>query len=229
MWRWATLSTISRSIFPLKSSRLSLPLGRIRAENTGSVILTQNCVSAGSCGLRQSWFVLAEDGLNYLGMLHHLVQNQLFLMESFAPRFIKDHFAHLFRLMPAVESPAASKEERWISSSTLLETPEEGSPKVLLNASPPVRPPSTPEPKHSYRGSRSPPTFTSPLRGFSPRSAQSGSPAIHVSPLTPLQFIRRAEPELPRSSTPTRAKSPPTNQKTTPGAGNVPGALIWRH
>ncbi|KAI0068892.1 hypothetical protein BV25DRAFT_1844712 [Artomyces pyxidatus] len=94
--------------------------------------------------------------------------------------FIQTHFADMFRAMPDVTSSFGSKEEKWISSATLLEAPE-------IIGSPP-RPPRTPE-RHS-----TPPIPSFALSTPSGRSPQSlKSTSSPGSPLTPLQFLRRAE------------------------------------
>ena len=101
-------------------------------------------------------------------------------------RFIKDHFAESFQITVPESPPRHGGQERkWISSATLLEAPEaENSPPQL----PP--PPRTPERPFPFMPSFS---LMTPS-GQSPRSLKS-SPSIHGSPLTPLQYIRRAEPD----------------------------------
>ncbi|EGO01684.1 hypothetical protein SERLA73DRAFT_158900 [Serpula lacrymans var. lacrymans S7.3] len=113
-------------------------------------------------------------------------------------KFIKDHFADLFRIMPP-ESPSrfgsprfGSKEERWISSATLLEAPE-------IMTTPPPR---TPEP----RGPFVPSFAISTPGGHSPHSMKS-TPSSG-SPLAPLQFMRRADIECPAFRPVTPSKTP---------------------
>ncbi|KAJ6627567.1 hypothetical protein B0H10DRAFT_2210475 [Mycena sp. CBHHK59/15] len=95
-------------------------------------------------------------------------------------KFIKDHFADSFRLVP--ESPPRQPgggETKWISSTTLLEAQEPETPPQS---------PRTPEP-HGF----SMPSFSIMTpSGHSPQSLKS-SPSNKGSPsaLTPLQFIRR--------------------------------------
>ncbi|KAF5369942.1 hypothetical protein D9758_001296 [Tetrapyrgos nigripes] len=109
-------------------------------------------------------------------------------------KFIRTHFADSFRLLS--ESPVINnnREEKWISSATLLES------AVEYNTSP--GPPKTPEPFL--------PSFSiSPPNGKSPQSFRS-SPSTKGSPsaLTPLQFIRRADNSdavFLRPETPSRA------------------------
>ncbi|THV05479.1 hypothetical protein K435DRAFT_712976 [Dendrothele bispora CBS 962.96] len=109
-------------------------------------------------------------------------------------KFIRTHFADSFRLLS--ESPVINntREEKWISSATLLES------TVEINS--PPGPPRTPEPRDPGL-----PSFAlSPPIGNSPHSFRS-SPSTKGSPLTPLQFMRRAEPEphFLRPETPSRA------------------------
>ncbi|KAI9447766.1 hypothetical protein H4582DRAFT_1896216 [Lactarius indigo] len=107
-------------------------------------------------------------------------------------KFIQTHFADMFRLLPEPMPYLGSREEKWISSSTLLEAPE------LIT---PPRPPRTPEPGS---GGISLPSFAlSTPSGRSPQSIKThSSPG---SPLTALQFLRRVDGEggLVRPSTPT--------------------------
>ncbi|KAI0643758.1 hypothetical protein C8Q79DRAFT_153114 [Trametes meyenii] len=108
-------------------------------------------------------------------------------------RFIKDHFADAFRLLPDASPPRiGAREEKWISSATLAQAGE------LMT---PPMPPRTPEPKEGYI-----PSFAlSTPNGTSPKSLK-GSPSPG-SPLRALQFIRRAERDTPsyRPETPTRS------------------------
>ncbi|KAG6903352.1 hypothetical protein C0995_013105 [Termitomyces sp. Mi166 len=113
-------------------------------------------------------------------------------------KFIRDHFADSFCLLPESPPRFGSSEEKWISSSTLVETPAE----IIT---PPV-PPRTPEPTVPFM-----PSFSiSTPNGKSPRSlhSASNSPSTKGSPLTPLQFIRRADVDsILRPGTPSK---PPT-------------------
>ncbi|KAI0356724.1 hypothetical protein OH77DRAFT_1520211 [Trametes cingulata] len=108
-------------------------------------------------------------------------------------KFIKDHFADAFRLLPDASPPRlGAREEKWISSASLAQAAE--------NMTPPM-PPRTPEPKEGYI-----PSFAlSTPNGTSPKSLK-GSPSPG-SPLHALQFIRRAERDPPsyRPETPTRS------------------------
>ncbi|KAH9030162.1 hypothetical protein EDB85DRAFT_1964325 [Lactarius pseudohatsudake] len=108
-------------------------------------------------------------------------------------KFIQTHFADMVRLLPEPMPFLGSREEKWISSSTLLEAPE------LIT---PPRPPRTPEPGS---GGISLPSFAlSTPNGRSPQSIKThSSPG---SPLTALQFLRRVNGEggLVRPSTPTK-------------------------
>ncbi|KAJ3511546.1 hypothetical protein NLJ89_g4030 [Agrocybe chaxingu] len=113
-------------------------------------------------------------------------------------KFIKNHFAESFRIAPESPPRLGAQEEKWISSATLLGVQESGS-------SPPA-PPRTPEPTVPFVPTFS---FMSP-GGLSPQSLKSGSSpsAKGSSPLTPLQFIRRAEPDLSLLRPPTPSKTP---------------------
>ncbi|KAG5654056.1 hypothetical protein H0H81_007782 [Sphagnurus paluster] len=101
-------------------------------------------------------------------------------------KFIKDHFADSFRLLPESPPRAGAAEEKWISSATLLES----SIDAESTRSPPA-PPRTPEPTIPFVPSFSLSTPT----GKSPRSMKSpaNSPSAKGSPLTPLQFMRRVD------------------------------------
>lgn len=114
-------------------------------------------------------------------------------------RFIKTHIADSFRILPESPPPVRGQGEKWISSMTLLEAAELTSSTITTKA-PPV-PPRTPEPKFPFAPSFS---LLTPS-GQSPRSVGS-SPSTKGSPLTPLQFMRRADPEsiLLRPVTPTK-------------------------
>ncbi|KIL00013.1 hypothetical protein PAXRUDRAFT_822110 [Paxillus rubicundulus Ve08.2h10] len=128
-------------------------------------------------------------------------------------KFIKDHFADLFRIMPADPSPrVGSREEKWISSATLFEALE-------IITSPP--PPRTPEPRGPFV-----PSFTlSTPSAHSPLSVK--STPTSGSPLAPLQFMRRADPDGPpiRPVTPSK---PPLHRPRT----NIPSTparhALWR-
>jgi hypothetical protein len=107
-------------------------------------------------------------------------------------KFIQTHFADMFRLFPEPMPYLGSREEKWISSSTLLEAPE------LIT---PPRPPRTPDPGSA--GTSLPSFALSTPSGRSPQSINThSSPG---SPLTALQFLRRVDGEsiLARPSTPT--------------------------
>ncbi|KAF6762580.1 hypothetical protein DFP72DRAFT_987076 [Ephemerocybe angulata] len=142
-------------------------------------------------------------------------------------KFIKDHFAESFRLMP--ESPprgsgGKQQEEKWISSATLLEQTEQtDSPQF-----PPPPPPKTPEPTGPFVPSFS---LLTPS-GQSPRSILSspGTPGSNkgtsTASLTPMQFIRRADPTDPtllRPITPSKPSSLSRNPPVTPSRG-----AVWR-
>ncbi|EKM59623.1 uncharacterized protein PHACADRAFT_88087 [Phanerochaete carnosa HHB-10118-sp] len=110
-------------------------------------------------------------------------------------KFIREHFADAFRLVP--DSPRrGSTEEKWISS-TILQ--QQSIQEVL--STPPSHP-QTPEPKNPI------PSFalSTPPRA-SPKSLKSSSPG---SPLQPIEFIRRADRDSPllRADTPTKLLRP---------------------
>ncbi|CAK5262959.1 unnamed protein product [Mycena citricolor] len=109
-------------------------------------------------------------------------------------KFIKDHFADSFRLMSENDSPPrGSAEPKWISSATLLEEESFSAPTAVANTyhANPYTPPRTPEPRHGV------PKFqlVTP-EGKNPQSITSSPGSKNGSPLTPLQFIRRADPTL---------------------------------
>jgi hypothetical protein len=109
-------------------------------------------------------------------------------------RFIQTHFADMFRLLPEPMPYLGSREEKWISSSTLLEAPE------LLST--PLHTPKTPEPGS---GGASFPSFAlSTPSGRSPQSIRTHSSS--GSPLAALQFLRRVDGEdsFFRPSTPSK-------------------------
>ncbi|KAG9317266.1 hypothetical protein JVU11DRAFT_1460 [Chiua virens] len=131
-------------------------------------------------------------------------------------KFIKDHFADQFRIMcpespPRFGSPwLGPREEKWISSATLFEAPE-------MVTSPHPR---TPEPSGSFI-----PAFTISTPGArSPCSVKSSSST--GSPLAPLQFMRRANPDGPpiRPMTPSK---PPTH-RSRPSIPHTPARHAWR-
>ncbi|KAG1755966.1 hypothetical protein EDB19DRAFT_1925154 [Suillus lakei] len=128
-------------------------------------------------------------------------------------KFIRDHFADIFRIIPPESPPKfgsprfGSREEKWISSATLLETPE-------IVTTPPPR---TPEPRGPFL-----PSFTISTPGaHSPHSVKS-TPSSG-SPLAPLQFLRRADPDAIRPVTPSKPHRPRTSIPNTPARHN-----LWR-
>ncbi|KAG1815317.1 hypothetical protein EV424DRAFT_1113907 [Suillus variegatus] len=128
-------------------------------------------------------------------------------------KFIKDHFADVFRIIPPESPPKfgsprfGSREEKWISSATLLEAPE-------IVTTPPPR---TPEPRGPFL-----PSFTISTPGaHSPHSVKS-TPSSG-SPLAPLQFLRRADPDAMRPVTPSKPHRPRKSIPTTPARHN-----LWR-
>ncbi|KAG1892739.1 hypothetical protein F4604DRAFT_1701340 [Suillus subluteus] len=128
-------------------------------------------------------------------------------------KFIKDHFADIFRIIPPESPPKfgsprfGSREEKWISSATLLEAPE------IVTTPPPL----TPEPRGPFL-----PSFTISTPGaHSPHSMKS-TPSSG-SPLAPLQFLRRANPDAMRPVTPSKPHRPRTSIPNTPARHN-----LWR-
>ncbi|KAG7448998.1 uncharacterized protein BT62DRAFT_985409 [Guyanagaster necrorhizus] len=135
-------------------------------------------------------------------------------------KFIRSHFADSFRLLTESPPPMGHREEKWISSATLLETPELAE---IENEPVLSRPhlPRTPEPHNSFL-----PSFAlSTPSGKSPHSIKS-TPSSKGSPLTPLQFIRRADPETSylRPTTPSQPPASRLRTKAYTPARNT----IWR-
>ncbi|KAG8218441.1 hypothetical protein J3R82DRAFT_4067 [Butyriboletus roseoflavus] len=132
-------------------------------------------------------------------------------------KFIKDHFADQFRIMPPESPPHlgsprfGSREEKWISSATLFEAQQ-------FTTSPP--PPRTPEPL----GPMIPSFILSTPDARSPHTVKS-SPSSG-SPLAPLQFMRRANPDGPQIRPITPSK-PPTHRPRT-SIPSTPARHTWR-
>lgn len=136
------------------------------------------------------------------------------------PRFIKTHYADIFRLLPESPTRQAHKEEKWISSATLLEAPENDE-----NVEAVPEPPGTPEPILPFV-----PSFSiSTPSGQSPKSLKT-TPSTG-SPLTPLQFMRRADADAP-ILLPVTPSKPPSNinqrARTTPNTPAHP-PLVQPH
>jgi len=148
------------------------------------------------------WAELSKYVCSSTAVFHLLIWNH---------RFIKDHFADSFRLMPDSPPRVGAREEKWISSATLTEAPE----------TPPLSP-RTPEPKVPFV-----PSFSlSTPSGQSPQSLKS-SPSTKGSPLTPLQFIRRADSDAPvlRPVTPSK----PSILRTRNTITHTPArSSVWR-
>lgn len=136
-------------------------------------------------------------------------------------RFIQTHFADMFRLLPEPMPYLSSKEEKWISSSTLLEAPE------LIST--PARDNETPEPSNG--GVLFPSFALSNPSGKSPQSINThSSPG---SPLTALQFLRRVDGEdsFLRPATPFKSSTPRSSGRTSlpPGSVRSPNrAPVWK-
>ncbi|KAJ7774264.1 hypothetical protein DFH07DRAFT_800826 [Mycena maculata] len=132
-------------------------------------------------------------------------------------KFIKDHFADSFRLFENSPPRPGAGEAKWISSATLLEAAEPETPP---------RSPRTPEPHSSSLPSFSLLTPT----GNSPQSLKS-SPSNKGSPLTPLQFIRRAEPDaiMPLHISPSKPAAQPAAHRRPRTTSTTPARnSIWR-
>ncbi|KAF9008745.1 hypothetical protein BDQ17DRAFT_1348855 [Cyathus striatus] len=113
-------------------------------------------------------------------------------------KFIREHFADSFRILSESPPRAGAQVEKWISSATLLESAE---------GYEPFPPPRTPEPTFPFV-----PTFAlSTPSNRSPHSLRS-SPSTKGSPLTPLQFMRRAELDASVLRPATPSKSPLHNR-----------------
>ncbi|KAF7301507.1 Growth arrest-specific 2-like [Mycena indigotica] len=128
-------------------------------------------------------------------------------------RFIQGHFADSFRLFEESPPRPGGAEPKWISSATLIEAAEHETPPQS---------PRTPEPQIL-------PTFSLMTpSGHSPHSLKSSPSTKGGSPLTPLQFMRRAEPETLPLPTPSPSKSHARSRtiSTTPAAANR--TSIWR-
>ena len=139
-------------------------------------------------------------------------------------RFIQTHLADVFRLLPEPMPYVGSREEKWISSSTLLEAPE------LIST--PARDNETPEP--SSGGMLFPPfaLSTPGSIGKSPQSIKThSSPG---SPLTALQFLRRVDGEdsFLRAATPFKSSTPRSSGRASlpPGSVRSPNnrAPVWK-
>ena len=174
----------------------------IRVVNIGLEMTNRSYVSVGYCGLKPSWFALAVGGPNYRSMSGSMCMDSFILTCLVRHRFIKEHFADAFRLLPESPPRMGTREETWISSATLQQS------SIQEVLSPPLHP-STPEPHGSYI----PPFALSTPSGTSPKSIKSSSPG---SPLQPIQFIRRADRESPmlRADTPTKMR--PSSVAHTP-------------
>lgn len=173
----------------------------------------QSFAFAASYVHKRSWFESGVDGQSFLGQLPCFLSLFVCLLIIIFIRFIHDHFADSFRLLQESPPRYGMHEEKWISSATLLEAPAFKSPPL---------PPRTPEPKVPFVPSFS---LLTPS-GQSPQSIRS-SPSTKGSPLTPLQFMRRAEPDssLLRPVTPSKApqRNKNTNNTHTPARNSV-----WR-
>ncbi|KAF7355063.1 Growth arrest-specific 2-like [Mycena sanguinolenta] len=139
-------------------------------------------------------------------------------------KFIRDHFADSFRLFENSPPRPGAGEAKWISSATLLANAE-------TEETTPPRSPRTPEPHGSAIPSFSLLTPT----GGSPHSIKS-SPSNKGSPLsqslTPLQFMRRADPAVPLQPTPSKTASHVSHShhrtRTTSAIHTPSRNSVWR-
>ncbi|THH10070.1 hypothetical protein EW145_g1570 [Phellinidium pouzarii] len=134
-------------------------------------------------------------------------------------KFIKDHFADLFRLIPE-SPPRPGSRERWINASTLRNSGE----AVSVSARSPGSPDSL--------GPSLPSFALSTPDGSQTQTMQPNSPG---SPLKPLQFMRRADAdssELSLSSIALSAglaTSSKSSMRPKGSASNaVPPKVVWR-
>jgi hypothetical protein len=143
------------------------------------------------------------------------------IAEHKSGRFIQTHFADMFRLLPEPMPFIGSREEKWISSSTLLEAPE------LIST--PARDTKTPEP--SSGGILLPSFALSTPSGRSPQSIKThSSPG---SPLTALQFLRRVDGEdsFLRPGTPLKGSTLRSNSRASLPLGPIKSpnrAPVWK-
>ncbi|KAI5125054.1 hypothetical protein M0805_007477 [Coniferiporia weirii] len=135
-------------------------------------------------------------------------------------RFIKDHFADLFRLIPE-SPPRPGSRERWINASTLRNSGEDGSISTRSPGSPDSLGPSLP----SFALSTPDGTQVQAMQSQSPKS----------SPLTPLQFMRRADADLSELSLSSVALStgpngPSKSSSIRPrgATSSAPTKTVWR-
>jgi hypothetical protein len=220
MLLWAP-SSISYLLMSL-SNRFWTP-GKMRADNTGLVMQKPSYVSAESSVLKLSWCVLVEGGWSFRSKHLSLIILSFCVrtIDGSFGRFIRLHYSHLFRvdtLITPPKAPLQPSQERWISSTTLLEEGERaaaGSNNGKLSPLNVLRTPMIPAtPDHASGNRRSPtPLF---LRENSPGAS---------SPLTPLHFIRRAGVEpgggLAPSTPSIREKSPGLSSD---GGGSMTGS-----
>ena len=136
------------------------------------------------------------------------------------PRFIKNHFADLFRIIPESPERLGIKEQRWLSASTLRRDSETSFTRI-----PPGTPESLPPSLPSF--ALSTPEGT--------RASTVHTPSPNASPLTPLQFIRRAgldqtELSLTLSTNMNKSKpnTPPPPLRTRRSTTNSHSKVIWR-
>lgn len=127
--------------------------------------------------------------------------------------------------MPDADIPThkIDSKEKWISSATLLEPAnKENQPDTLV----PHKPPRTPEPGS---GAHIPSFAITTPTGRSPQSASSPS-TKSGSPLTPMQFMRRADfdPTTGRPVTPSKPPSRARNGPPSTPSQSYSKQGVWR-
>ncbi|KAL6306770.1 hypothetical protein BKA93DRAFT_728696 [Sparassis latifolia] len=138
-------------------------------------------------------------------------------------KFIKDHFADAFRILP--ESPprpprasVGSRDEKWVNSATFSQA---------VDNMFPYQPPGTPLPNLSFI-----PSFAlSTPGGSSPKSIRSASPPSTGSPLTALQFFRRAGRDSPSLRAESPSRSSRSMMSSMSSVLNTPASSrpsVWR-
>lgn len=132
-------------------------------------------------------------------------------------RFIKDHFADLFRVLPESPPRNKAKEEKWISSATVFKESTTRS-NVL-----------SPRPMTPDRTEAIPSLVLRTPEGRNGHTLSTSSPAS--PPLTPLQFLRKAGSEAPMMllSTPTKASSSKSKVPQASNSLQTPARMAaWR-
>ncbi|KAG2013979.1 hypothetical protein CC2G_010833 [Coprinopsis cinerea AmutBmut pab1-1] len=164
-------------------------------------------------------------------------------------KFIQNHFADSFKLLPDSPSglPGKQQDEKWISAASLLEAAAESKNPVIATSPPPGEgsttgspqllvppaPPKTPEP--SSNGPYVPSFSLITPSGQSPRSLMGSpvqSPSVKgSSPLTPLEFMRKAEPipHFTRPGTPSKASRTRNTPASLPSSSRAAYLFFFTH